>query len=65
MEKRIKDRYNNEILHQARQRYGIAADIHLLDGFESAQVGFLLGQQKRNTSHAEHKEDVHDHRSLR
>lgn len=36
MENEIRDRFNEEILAQARQRYGIAADqITLLDGFES------------------------------
>jgi amicoumacin kinase len=46
MEKRIKDRYNDEILHQARQRYAIAAaDMHLLDGFESFIYAFAQGGQ--------------------
>jgi amicoumacin kinase len=44
MEQKIKDRYNDEILHQTRQRYGIAAaDIHLLDGFESFIYAFTRG----------------------
>jgi len=41
MEQRIKERYNDTILRQARQRYAIAAaDIHLLDGFESFIYAF-------------------------
>ncbi len=36
MEPRIKARYNDDVLHEAMRRYGIAHDrIHLLDGFES------------------------------
>jgi Ser/Thr protein kinase RdoA (MazF antagonist) len=36
MEHQIKSRYNDDILHEAMVRYGIAEDrIHLLDGFES------------------------------
>ena len=36
MEKRIKERFNDRILHQALQAYSIADDqIQLLDGFES------------------------------
>jgi len=36
MEKQIKERYNDVILHEAMSRYGIAPDrIQLLDGFES------------------------------
>lgn len=36
MEKEIRNRFNETILAEARQRYGIAADqITLLDGFES------------------------------
>jgi len=35
MEHRIKSRYNDDILHEAMRRYGIAQDrIHLPDGFE-------------------------------
>lgn len=46
MEKRIRERYNDEILHQARQRYGItAANMHLLDGFESFIYAFAKGGQ--------------------
>ena len=41
MEKRIKDRYNDNILCQARERYGIAPErIRLLDGFESFMFEF-------------------------
>jgi Ser/Thr protein kinase RdoA (MazF antagonist) len=41
MEKRIKDRYNDDILREALQRYGIAQDrIRLLDGFESFMYEF-------------------------
>jgi amicoumacin kinase len=41
MEQRIKERYNDTILRQARQRYAIAAaDIRLLDGFESFIYAF-------------------------
>jgi Ser/Thr protein kinase RdoA (MazF antagonist) len=41
MEKRIKARYNDDILHQAMRRYDIAPDsIHLLDGFESFMYEF-------------------------
>lgn len=36
MEQRIKERYNETVLKEARERYGIAADgIRALDGFES------------------------------
>ena len=36
MEKRIKERYNQQILNQVMEFYGIADDrIKLLDGFES------------------------------
>jgi amicoumacin kinase len=46
MEKKIRDRYHDEILQQARHRYGIAAaDIHLLDGFESFIYAFTKGGQ--------------------
>jgi amicoumacin kinase len=46
MEKKIRDRYNDEILHQARQRYSIAAaDIQLLDGFESFIYAFTKGDE--------------------
>ena len=46
MEKKIRDRYNDKILYQARQRYGIAAaDIHLLDGFESFIYAFTKAGQ--------------------
>ncbi|MEZ4642465.1 MAG: hypothetical protein R3E31_06955 [Chloroflexota bacterium] len=41
MEKAIRDRFNDDILDEARRRYGIAADrIHLLDGFESFMYAF-------------------------
>ena len=41
MEHRIKSRYNDDILHEAMLRYGIAEDrIHLLDGFESFMYEF-------------------------
>src|SRR5512136_242906 len=41
MEKRIKDRYTDDILRQARERYGIAPErIRLLDGFESFMFEF-------------------------
>jgi amicoumacin kinase len=41
MEKRIKDRYNDDILCEARERYGIAPErIRLLDGFESFMFEF-------------------------
>jgi len=41
MEKRIKDRYNDDILREALRRYGIAEDrIRLLDGFESFMYEF-------------------------
>ena len=36
MDKRIRQAYNDAILAEAMERYGIARDsIHLLDGFES------------------------------
>ncbi|MBE0686356.1 MAG: phosphotransferase [Anaerolineaceae bacterium] len=36
MEQRIKDLFNEDILHEAMQRYGIVKDeIHILDSFES------------------------------
>jgi Ser/Thr protein kinase RdoA (MazF antagonist) len=41
MEHRIKSRFNDDILHEAMRRYGIAPDrIHLLDGFESFMYEF-------------------------
>lgn len=41
MEQRIKERYDEAILHEAMRRYGIAEDqIHLLDGFESYMYEF-------------------------
>jgi Ser/Thr protein kinase RdoA (MazF antagonist) len=41
MERRIKERFNDSILREAMQRYGIASDqIHLLDGFESFMFEF-------------------------
>ncbi|MCU0487277.1 MAG: phosphotransferase [Anaerolineales bacterium] len=41
MEPRIKDRFNDKILEDACQRYGIApGHIHLLDGFESFMYEF-------------------------
>jgi Ser/Thr protein kinase RdoA (MazF antagonist) len=41
MEKAIRERYNEDILHEARRRYGIGADdIKLLDGFESFMFEF-------------------------
>jgi Ser/Thr protein kinase RdoA (MazF antagonist) len=41
MEQRIKERYNEAILQEAMQRYGIAEDqIRLLDGFESYMFEF-------------------------
>lgn len=41
MEQAIRDRFNDDILREARQRYGIAPDaIHLLDGFESYMYEF-------------------------
>lgn len=41
MEPEIKNRYNNHILAEARQRFGIAPDqIKLLDGFESYMYEF-------------------------
>jgi Ser/Thr protein kinase RdoA (MazF antagonist) len=41
VEKAIRDRYNDDILHQAMQRYDIAdGHIHLLDGFESYMYAF-------------------------
>jgi Ser/Thr protein kinase RdoA (MazF antagonist) len=44
VEKRIRERYNDEILHRARQRYGIApGEIRLLDGFESFMYEFQRG----------------------
>lgn len=42
MEPIIRERFNDEILAAARQRYGVAADqIHLLDGFESFMFEFV------------------------
>ena len=41
MEPRIRDRFNDKILEEACQRYGIApGHIHLLDGFESFMYEF-------------------------
>jgi len=41
MEPRIKERFNEKILHEAMRRYGIAeGHIHLLDGFESFMYEF-------------------------
>ncbi|MCP4363498.1 MAG: phosphotransferase, partial [Chloroflexi bacterium] len=41
MEKRIKDRYNDDILHTMMQRYAIQPEqIQLLDGFESFMYAF-------------------------
>ena len=41
MEHRIKSRHNDDVLHEAMRRYGIAQDrIHLLDGFESFMYEF-------------------------
>ncbi|HSJ58457.1 MAG TPA: phosphotransferase [Anaerolineae bacterium] len=41
MEKRIKERFNDAILHEAMGRYGVAPDkIHLLAGFESFMYEF-------------------------
>jgi amicoumacin kinase len=41
MEPRIKERFNEGILHEAMRRYGIAdGHIHLLDGFESFMYEF-------------------------
>ncbi len=41
MEQRIKERYNDDILHEIIQRYDIKKDdIHLLDGFESFMYEF-------------------------
>jgi Ser/Thr protein kinase RdoA (MazF antagonist) len=46
MEKRIKERYDDAILHEAMHRYDIArAQIQLLDGFESFIYEFQRGQQ--------------------
>lgn len=43
MEQRIKDRYHEGILHQARRRFGIAKEsIELLDGFESYMYEFTM-----------------------
>jgi Ser/Thr protein kinase RdoA (MazF antagonist) len=44
MEKRIKERYNDVILHEALRRYGVARDkVCLLDGFESFMYEFEQG----------------------
>jgi Ser/Thr protein kinase RdoA (MazF antagonist) len=41
MEQRIKERYDDAILHEAMRRHGIAeGQIHLLDGFESYMYEF-------------------------
>ena len=41
MEKRIKDRYNDDILHEAMRRYGVAPErTRWLDGFESFMYEF-------------------------
>lgn len=46
MEQRIKDRYSESILDQARAAYGIKPDdIHELDGFESYIYDFKRGDQ--------------------
>jgi Ser/Thr protein kinase RdoA (MazF antagonist) len=46
MEKRIKERYNETILHEAMRRYDIAHDqIRLLDGFESFVYEFERGSE--------------------
>ena len=59
MEPTIRNRYNDEILTEARQRYGIDTDkIKLLDGFESfmfeyekdgAEYILRLGHSRRRT----------------
>jgi len=66
MEPVIRERFNDEILAAARQRYGIAADqIHLLDGFESfmfeyeqdgASYILRLGHSRRRTPELVHGE---------
>ena len=44
MERRIKERFNDSILQEVMQCYGIASDqIHLLDGFESFIYEFERG----------------------
>lgn len=46
MEKRIKDRFNDQILQEAMKYYRITEDnIHLLDGFESFMYEFNRGDQ--------------------
>jgi Ser/Thr protein kinase RdoA (MazF antagonist) len=46
MEPRIKERFNDPILHEAMQRYGIAdGHIQLLDGFESFMFEFTRNDQ--------------------
>jgi Ser/Thr protein kinase RdoA (MazF antagonist) len=46
MEQRIRDRYSDEIFHEAMRRYGIAVgDIKLLAGFESYMYEFVRGDE--------------------
>ncbi len=46
MEPRIKERFNNDILHEAMHHFGIAeGHIHLLDGFESFMFEFDRADQ--------------------
>jgi Ser/Thr protein kinase RdoA (MazF antagonist) len=45
MEPRIKERFNEDILHEAMRRYNIAeGHIHMLDGFESFMYEFAWGR---------------------
>jgi len=47
MEKRIRERYNETVLQEAMQRYGISRNqLHLLDGFESFIYEFELGAEE-------------------
>lgn len=66
MEEAIRERFNDDILAEARQRYGIAPDqIKLLDGFESFMFEFAkdgrdyilrLGHSRRRTPDMIHGE---------
>lgn len=47
MEKRIKERYNETILQESMQRYGISGNQpRLLDGFESFIYEFEIGAEE-------------------
>ena len=52
MEQRIRDRYSDEILAEARARYAIDADrIAALDGFESYIYEFSRRRRRLHPAH--------------